>query len=559
MRAGGGGFRPVGARALSTVREKAGQPTWFVEGRRSFSSREPAVAMDEERAHESRPLEKTQSINSGVSMVGKEYRGKDRRKASSSNLMNSLLSGDVHGSYLTKTNVDSWRKRPLLNRPGKSLTFTSGEQAAELLLNEAKRRDPYQTDFLECVEEVAMDCAVRFEDAPKLAWVFKQLMEPERLTTFRIPWTDDNHNKRIHRGYRIQYSSALGPFHGGVRFHPFLSHGVVRMLGWEQTLKNALTGSNIGGSHGGSDFDPAGKSEGEIQRFCESYMEQASEIVGPQFDTMQTDIGVGASVIKHLHLKYTKEYPEERGVDKLFGAYEVFPQSHAFGAVYFAERALEAGRNESLEGKRCIISGASHVSRSLAYKLMEKGALPVSFSDDSGFIYNPHGFSEAEIDGIAAVKKSKGKLKDFSKLSHVYFEPTGSLWEQTKGDIAFPCTLQGEVNSDDATFLAENGCIAVFENTDRACTANAQVVLEGRGVLFAPSKAVTAGAAIVSAEMEGKNAQELDTLLKDRMVWLHDSIAETAEKYATPGNLRAGANLSSFIRIANSFMFRDQN
>ncbi|GBG30434.1 Glutamate dehydrogenase [Hondaea fermentalgiana] len=467
----------------------------------------------------------------------------------------SLVSGDVHGSYKTKENVAHWRKRPLFKRSGKNLTFTSGQEAAELLVDEARRRDPYQVDFLQCVQEVSQDVAVTMEGAPKLAWVFKQLMEPERLVTFRVPWTDDNGNARINRGYRIQYSSALGPYHGALRFHPHLSHGAVRMLGWEQTLKNALTGAPLGGSRGGSDFDPSNKSEHEIRRFTNAFMCELVDFIGPGLDTLETDLGVGSSVMAALHDAY-RHMDVEGAADansSLFGACEVFPEASGFGSVYFAQRALEV-RGESLQDKRCLISGSGTLARSTALKLIEKGAKPITLSDDSGFIVAENGFVPGDLENIAQIKKSKGSLKEYARLANVQFFGSGSQWEQVKGDIAFPSVIQSEINTDDATLLADNGCLAVFENADRACTPNAQTVLDDRGLLFAPSKAVNCGSVIASTHV-GESREEMDKALSERMAELHDEIAETASRYGHPGDLQAGANLLSFIRIANSPMY----
>lgn len=508
---------------------------------------------------ELRQLSKAHSINSGVTMNHPGGVGAPENEAQAlqqtQRVVKSLLSGDVHGSYKTKENVTHWRKRPLFKRSGKNLTFTSGQEAAELLVDEARRRDPYQVDFLQCVQEVSQDVCVTFEGAPKLAWVFKQLMEPERLVTFRVPWTDDNGNARINRGYRIQYSSALGPYHGGLRFHPHLSHGGVRMLGWEQTLKNALTGAPLGGSRGGSDFDPSNKSEHEIRRFANAFVCELADFIGPGLDTLETDLGVGSSVMAALHDAYRMMDMdgESDGSESLFGACEIFPEASGFGSVYFAERALEV-RGESLQGKRCLISGAGELARSTALKLAEKGALPVTLSDDSGFIVNDNGFVAGELENIAHIKKSKGTLKEYARLANCQFYENGSQWEQVKGDLAFPSVIQSEINTDDATALADNGCLAVFENADRACTSNAQMVLNDRGLLFAPSKAVNCGSVIASTHV-GKSKEEMDEALRSRMIQLHDEVADTASRYGATGDLQAGANLLAFIRIANSPMY----
>jgi len=474
----------------------------------------------------------------------------------------SLLAGDVHGSYRTQENVNNWRKRPLFKRDGKYLSFESGREAASLLVDEARRRDPFQVDFLHAVQEASLDIAVMMEKAPKLAWVFKQLMEPERLVTFRIPWTDDQGNSRINRGYRIQYSSALGPYHGGLRFNPQLSHGTVRMLGWEQTMKNALTGYPIGGSRGGSDFDPSNKSLNEIRRFCHSFMTELSDFIGPDFDTLETDMGVGASEMAALHHSYQAIEGDDSTSENLFGACVLFPEASGFGSVYFAERALQVRFNDTLAGKKCLLSGSGTLARSSALKLLDKGALPITFSDSTGYIVDTeNGFSIGDIENIAKIKDSNATLKDYARSTKRTFIEAGSLWEQVRGDLAFPSHNYGEINADDSVLLADNGCIAVFENSDRACTSNAQLTLDERNVLHAPSKTVNSGSVFASA-LAGTGVTtkaEMDVKLRQEMRDLHDRVTETADTYGYEGNLRAGANILSFVTIANSPMYTNDH
>jgi glutamate dehydrogenase (NADP+) len=549
--------RRAAARAAVTGLASAGGGAAARSGTRRALRGAAADGAGEER--ELQTLKKANSINSGVALSrGVSIGQEEKEDAKKSKVRQSLMLGDVHGTYRTPDNVQTWRKRPLFRRAGKNLTFKSGQEAAALLVDEVRRRDPYQLDFLQAVQESSQDVAVTFENAPKLAWVFKQLMEPERLITFRVPWTDDNGNARINRGYRIQYSSALGHYHGGVRFHPQLSHGSMRMLGWEQTLKNALTGAEFGGSRGGSDFDPTTKSEAEIKRFCQSFMSELCDFIGADLDTLETDLGVGAAEMAALHESFLQLNPGDGGdasLEALFGACRAYPEASGHGSVFFAERALEVAKRTSLEGKRCLISGCGTLARGTAAKLIEMGARPLTLSDATGFVHDPAGFSHGDLDNMAAIRASRGSLRDYARATNKTFHEAGTIWEQVKGDLAFPCTMQGELNADDAQVLADNGCVAVIENADRACTPNAHAVFEQRGVLFAPSKAVNSGSVVASAAMPGASRDELEDLVKRRMEEIHDRVLETSIKYNCPGNLRAGANLAAFVRIANSPMY----
>jgi len=512
-------------------------------------------------------LQKSESINSGISRkIPNAEKQEEKQRAK---MKKSLVGQNVHSSYNSQFDNDRWRKRPLFNRAGMSVKFETGNDAAALLIQEAQRRDPYQVDFLQCVEEVAYDVAMAIEEQPKLAWVFKQLMEPERLITFRVPWEDDNGNARINRGYRIQYSSTLGPYRGGLRFHPHISHGSIRMLGWEQTLKNSLTSWPIGGSKGGSDFDPENKSDGEIKRFCESFMKSVAPLVASKSDAFESDLNVGAREMRYLRDAYA-QILMQNGVsdvtdesDYLFGSTEEFPEGTGFGCAYFAERAMNMHLNMEISGLRCLLSGAGMLARSTATKLLELGAVPVTLSDTTGFIHCESGFQIEDIDAIALLKEHRGSLHDFARnhIRDIKFFPVsegGSVWGRIQGDIAFPCISQGELNVDDATALEQNNCQAVFECADRACTTNARIIFEDRGLLFGPSKAVNPGAIVASGyfldvlSKEGRKAtkDEMDQNLRTGMFEIHDNVSKAAEKYDMVGNLKAGANLASFLRIA---------
>lgn len=501
-------------------------------------------------------------------MIGRDGNGAEDEAdaASLESISQSLVGENVHASYSAKKQL-WWRKRPLFSRKGQQVTFESGADAATLLVNEAQRRDPYQVDFLQSVEEVAHDVAVAIEEDPKLAWVFKQMMEPERLVTFRVPWMDDSGNSRLNRGYKIQYSSALGKYRGGLRFHPHISHGSIRMLGWEQTLKNALVPVPYGGSKGGSDFDPIDKSDKEMRRFCESFMCAVAPFISPETDAFETDLNVGAKEMGYLRETYSRlvegsSEEVQHDADSLFGGAEDFPQSCGYGCVFFARRALKMHLGLSLDGMHCLISGAGSLARSVAEKLLHLGAVPLTLSDTSGFILAEDGLTRNDIEAVELLKAKGQSLSSLAvtrpKMKFVPAVESGSLWELAKGDVAFPCVSQGEINVDDALALEGNGCAAVFECADRACTPNARIILQDRKVLFGPSKAVNSGSIVCSGTYERTLSQfgrrpskeELEKSLEYGMEHVHDVVSEHAERFNVPGDLKAGANLASFLLIS---------
>ena len=519
-------------------------------------------------------LTRSTSINSGVEMIGREDPLESADDDSDmETLTRSLVGSNVHDSYSAKKQLP-WRKRPLFSRKGQHVTFESGVDAAMLLVNEAQRRDPYQVDFLQSVEEVAHDVAAAIEVDAKLAWVFKQMMEPERLVTFRVPWTDDSGNSRLNRGYQIQYSSALGIYRGGLRFHPHISHGSIRMLGWEQTLKNALVPIPCGGSKGGSDFDPTDKSDKEIRRFCDGFMRAMAPFVSPETDAFETDLNIGAKEMGYMRETYSSlvqikdqnDAEVQEQIAALFGGAEDFPESCGYGCVFFARRALQVHLGFPLEGSRCLISGAGSLARSVAEKLLQVGALPLTLSDTSGFILAEDGLTRNDLEAVELLKSKGQSLASFAvtraKMKFVPAVESGSLWELAKGEVAFPCVSQGEINVDDALALEGNGCFAVFECADRACTPNARILLQDRKVLFAPSKAVNSGSIVCSStyaqtvKQEGRSPSkvELEQSLEAGMEHVHDVVTEHAERFNVAGDLKAGANLASVLLISSKEM-----
>lgn len=486
----------------------------------------------------------------------------------------SLVDANVHGSYSAKHDRDKWLKKPLFKRSGTSQPkyFASGADAAKLLVAEATRRDPYQFDFLELISSMTTNISGLFDAQPQYAWVFKQLMEPERFTTFRIPWTDDDGNHRINRGYRVQYSSALGHYQGGLRFHPQMSHGVARMLGFEQTLKNAVSGYAAGGSVGGSDFDPTDKSPSEIKAFCESFIEQLAPLIGTNLDTLDVGVGVGVTELSHIEGKYEKmllgkssangnQIPDE--IKGIVGNAITFPQAIGYGCVHFAERSLQSLKNTSLKGKKCSVSGADDHALNICEKLIDLGAIPVSISDVSGFLYEKDGFDKESIEQIRAIKSGRGYLSDYelaSGTTKFTGSDKGSMWESVPCEIAFLTSLNGELTSDDAGALVGNGKVmGVYECVDRGCSEVAIKVLNERNVIVGPSTACMTGSEIANSIPSTSTIEDLDRIVQNRMYEIYDEVFDAAKQSGHKRNLIAGAHVLAFLKIANSPQFANIN
>jgi len=470
-----------------------------------------------------RPLTRTQSINSGSTLLDE----RSEQVAGSTPIVQervsrSLVGSNVHGTYNAQRERTIWMKKPLFARPGDS-GFSSGKEAANKLEAEAVRRDPYQVDFLESLRDVTSSIAPLIEKTPKLAWVMKQLMEPEHFVTFRVSWKDDENNWRMNRGYCIKYSSALGGFKGPLRYDHRLTHGAFRMLGFEQVLKHALiVDESWGGATGGADLDVTNKSADELRRFSHAFAQALSRSIG-----LEEDI--------------------------LFPVSDVEDPSGRFAALLANEASSLAFGANLLKGKKCILSGSGKKTVVLAKLLCEIGAVPVSFSDATGVLLDNEGF---DLDSVISLEKliaNHGRLEDFRHVSKTCsFHPAGSgksLWELAKGDAAFPAMSHSEVSADDAALLADHGCKIVFEAYDRACSENAIQVFKDRKVLFAPSKLVLAAPLNVAAQTN-------DSLQSKAKKILGDVIVAAQENGYQGSDLQAGACIVAFKRLADSEMFR---
>ena len=434
---------------------------------------------------------------------------------------------------------------------------------AATVLEAAKERNPAQILFLQAVTEVFESLEPILSEIPDIEAhaILERISEPERQIMFRVSWVDDHGKIHVNRGYRVGFSSVLGPYKGGLRFHPTVRLDVIKFLAFEQIFKNALTGLGIGGGKGGSDFDPKGKSDGEIMRFCQSFMSELYHFLGESTDVPAGDIGVGAREIGYLFGQYkrlTKRFAQGVLTGKQVGLGGSLARKEAtgFGAVYFAQEML-ATRGEKLEGKTCVVSGSGNVALYAARKLQELGAKVVAMSDSSGSIHDPQGI---DLDIIAAIKEvERGRIEQYEQRRlHSKFIPGEKVW-RIPCDVAFPCATQNELDVADAQSLLENHCIAVVEGANMPTTPEAIELLKEKHVLFAPGKAANAGGVAVSALEMQQNAslqnwtfQRVDSQLKEIMAKIHHDCRHFAQKYRREEDYVFGANVAGFLQVANA-------
>ena len=432
-----------------------------------------------------------------------------------------------------------------------------------------KSRDPNEPEFHQAVIEVAESVAPVMDKnlGYRKEKVFERLMEPERLVQFRVPWVDDAGEVKINRGFRIQMNSAIGPYKGGLRFHPSVNLSILKFLAFEQVFKNSLTSLPIGGGKGGSDFDPKGKSDLEVMRFCQSFMCELFRHIGANTDVPAGDIGVGAREIGFMFGMYKKLANEFTGVytgkSIGWGGSLIRPEATGYGCVYFAEEML-AHKGSSLQGKTCLISGSGNVSQYTAEKLIQLGAKVVTLSDSSGYIYDEQGITREKLDFIMQLKNiRRGRIKEYAdkypSASFVAVDPKldhNPMWDH-KADAAFPSATQNEINVRDAQNLVKNGVRVVAEGANMPTTAEgARVFIENR-LLYGPGKAANAGGVAVSALEMSQNSmrlswsrEEVDARLKGIMKTIHKSALEASKAYDCEGNYVAGANIAGFVKVA---------
>ena len=432
-------------------------------------------------------------------------------------------------------------------------------------------RDPDQPEFHQAVEEVLDSLGPALEDNPSHIDVVKGMVEPERVIQFRVPWYDDDGQLHVNRGFRVQFNSAIGPYKGGLRFHPSVNLSILKFLGFEQVFKNSLTGLPMGGGKGGSDFDPKGRSDAEVKRFCQSFMSELWRHIGADLDVPAGDIGVGGREIGFLFGMYRKLANEFTGVltgkGLPYGGSLIRPEATGYGLVYFAREML-ATKGKSFDGATVAISGSGNVAQFACEKVLDLGGRPVTMSDSSGYIFDAKGIDREKLSWIMDLKNNRrGRIKEYAEnFDGVEFteskpEPNlNQLWS-TKVDVALPCATQNEINGNEAKMLVDGGVIAVAEGANMPCTPEAVEVYQQNGILFAPGKASNAGGVATSGLEMSQNSlrmswtrEEVDQKLEAIMVNIHKNAFETAERYGMPGDYVAGANIAGFLKVAESTM-----
>ena len=441
------------------------------------------------------------------------------------------------------------------------------------ILKMIKDRDPGEKEFHQAVEEVVESVLPVLDRNPQYRQeaVLERIIEPERIIIFRVPWMDDQGQVQVNRGFRIQMNSAIGPYKGGLRFHPSVNLSILKFLAFEQVFKNALTTLAMGGGKGGSDFDPKGKSDNEVMRFCQSFMVELFRHIGPNTDVPAGDIGVGAREIGYLFGMYKKLRNEFTGVltgkSLGWGGSLIRPEATGYGSVYFAAEML-ATKNETLEGKTCLVSGSGNVSQYTVEKIIELGGKVVTLSDSSGYIYDVEGIDSGKLDFVKRLKNIKrGRIYEYiDKYSEaVYTEADTSLdhnplWDH-KADCAFPSATENEINDKDASNLMKNGVKLVCEGANMPSVPEAISIFLNNKILYAPGKASNAGGVAVSGLEMAQNsmrlswpAEEVDQRLKMIMKNIHQTCLDAASEYDKPGNYMAGANIAGFTKVVNAML-----
>jgi len=437
----------------------------------------------------------------------------------------------------------------------------------ERVYNDVAKKNATEPEFLQTVKEVFESLEPVIEQEPKFEkyGVIERMVEPERLISFRVSWVDDNGNVQVNRGYRVQFNSAIGPYKGGIRLHPSVNASIMKFLGFEQTFKNSLTGLPMGGGKGGSDFDPRGKSEGEVMRFCQSFMTELSKHIGPDTDVPAGDIGVGAREVGFMFGQYKRLRNEFTGVltgkGRSFGGSLIRPEATGFGAVYYTVEMLKSF-GEDIKGKTFAVSGFGNVAWGTVKKVNELGGKVVTISGPDGYIYDADGIATDEkIDFMLEMRASgHDKVKDYAdKFGVPYFEGKRP-WDQ-KVDIVMPCATQNEVGIEDAKNIVANGVKYYVEVANMPTTEEAMTYLKENGLVIAPSKAVNAGGVAVSGLEMSQNsmryswtAEEVDAKLKQIMADIYKNSYDAAEKYGMKGDLVAGANIAGFIKVADAMI-----
>ena len=432
----------------------------------------------------------------------------------------------------------------------------------------AAKRNAGEPEFLQAVKEVLESLEAVVEQDPSIEknGILERIVEPERFIMFRVPWVDDSGKVQVNRGFRCQFNSAIGPYKGGLRLHPSVNASIIKFLGFEQTFKNSLTGLPMGGGKGGSDFDPKGKSDGEVMRFCQSFMTELQRHIGENTDVPAGDIGVGAREVGYLFGQYKRIRDEFTGVltgkGLSYGGSLVRTEATGYGLLYLTQEMISCMKNQSMEGKTVVISGSGNVAIYAAQKAMSMGAKVVALSDSAGYIHDPNGVN---LDVVKQIKEvERGRIKEYvSRVSGAtYTEGCRGIWG-IPCDIALPCATQNELDGEAAKKLVANGCMAVAEGANMPSTPEAVEIFQKNGVLFAPAKAANAGGVATSGLEMSQNSmrfswtfEEVDKKLHDIMVGIFHNIYDAAEKYGMKDNLLAGANIAGFVKVADAMKWQ---
>ncbi len=434
------------------------------------------------------------------------------------------------------------------------------------LMSDVKAKNPGEKEFHQAVQEVAESLDLVLERHPeyRTAKILERMVEPERVVIFRVPWLDDQGEVHINRGFRIQMNSAIGPYKGGLRFHPSVNMSILKFLAFEQVFKNSLTSLPMGGGKGGSDFDPKGKSDNEVMRFCQSFMTELFRHIGPDIDVPAGDIGVGGREIGYLFGQYKRLTREFSGVltgkGLSWGGSLIRPEATGYGVVYFAEEMLKT-RNQSIDGKTVAVSGFGNVAWGAVKKINQLGGKVVTLSGPDGFVYDKEGVQGEKIDFMLELRASaKDQVQDYAKIFKTEFFSGKHPWG-IKVDVAMPCATQNELDENDAKELVRNGCICVCEGANMPTTLEGVKIFHQAGILYSPGKASNAGGVATSGLEMSQNSmrlpwpkEEVDKRLHEIMKNIHQTCVETAERFGTPGNYVNGANIGGFLKVANAMM-----
>lgn len=430
---------------------------------------------------------------------------------------------------------------------------------------EVRKRNPHDAEFIQAADEVLMSLEKVAEKHPEYMehGIFERIIEPERQIMFRVPWVDDAGKVQVNRGFRVEFNSSIGPYKGGLRFHPSVNLSIIKFLGFEQCFKNSLTGLPMGGGKGGSDFDPKGKSDGEIMRFCQSFMTELCRHIGPNTDVPAGDIGVGAREIGYMYGQYKRIRNEFTGVltgkGLSYGGSLARTQATGYGLCYFTEAMLN-DKNNSFKGKDVVVSGSGNVAIYAAEKCTQLGGKVIAMSDSNGYIVDPDGIDLALMKDIKEVRRARIKEYVEKHPNASYSEGCRGIWA-TKCDIALPCATQNELDATAANALVKNGVIAVCEGANMPCTPEAIDIFMEHHVLYAPGKASNAGGVATSGLEMSQNSlrlswtfEEVDERLRGIMENIYRTVADTAKAYGMENNFMAGANIAGFEKIADAMM-----